>query len=176
MLLEEIKEDKVLFPFLAKQCEENNVRLVVDKKISGKRHIVIKVDDYYNSFKIKNRPKSPDCLILHKCYDTGYGIAIVELKKRRRLSDLPPIDDIIQKFKTCLNDFMLNKFKIYFDRKFERIELYYVINRNIHPNNIDIGLNIESIMEEKIKFKGKFCIIRPCSNNQKIKACYKKNK
>lgn len=176
MLLKKIKHDKDLSSFIIKECEENNVNVILDEKISDDRHIIIKVDKYYESLKMANTPSSPDCLILHKCFTSGYGITIIELKKTRRLSDLPTINIIIKKFKTCLNDFMAKKFKSYFNRKFERIELYYVISLNIHPNKLD-GLNVETILEENIRFNGKRCIIRPpTTSGQIIKPCYKKNK
>ena len=172
MLLQKIKKDKILSSFINKECEENNIQVILDEKIIQEKKIIIKVDKYYNSLNIAKRPKSPDCFIIQKCKKSEYAITIVELKKRRRLSDLPPIDDIIHKFKTCLNDFMLIKFQSYFDRDYKRIDLFFVINKKIYPNNIDISLSIESILEEKIKFKNKYCIIKPCPNNQIIKPCY----
>ncbi len=176
MLLQKIKNDEILSQFTAKKCEENNIEIILDKKITDDRHLIVKVDDYYNSLPIANRPKSPDCLILQKCLESNleYAVTIVELKRRRKSSDFN-INEVIEKYRTCLDDFMKIKFKDYFDKNYKRIDLYFVTNKKTYgSNDIDTNLELELSMSERIKFNGKYCIIKLCNNKQKVKPCYSK--
>ncbi len=176
MLLQKIKSDAILSQFIAKKCEENNIEVILDKKITEDQYLIIKVDDYYKSLKIGDTPKTPDCLILQKCLESNleYAITIVELKRRRKSSDFN-INEVIEKFKTCLNDFMKIKFKDYFNENYKRIDLYFITNKKTYgSNNIDTDLEMSLSMSERLKFNGKYCSIKLCNNKQKIKPCYSK--
>jgi hypothetical protein len=112
MLLEELRKDKDLLPFICNECEENGVFVGISTDV--KDIVIISVDKYYNSFN-ENRPASPDCLIVQYCETGKYHLYIVELKNVAKTSkDYLDRDNIHEKFTTCLQDFMSNRFREYF--------------------------------------------------------------
>lgn len=111
MLLEELRKDKDLLPFICNECEENGV--FVDISTDVKDIVIISVDKYYNSFNEKTRLASPDCLIVQYCETGKYHLYIVELKNVAKAGLLDK-NNIHEKFSTCLNDFMSSRFRNYF--------------------------------------------------------------
>ena len=111
MMLNELRNDLILRDYIRERCEDEGLCVEIDSRIQQKDVIILKVDDYYNSFAIEKRPASPDCLIIVRCADDySAGFTVENMK---------------EKFETCLNDFMLNLFPKYFDREFKRITLYF---------------------------------------------------
>ncbi|TAE18659.1 MAG: hypothetical protein EAZ95_03630 [Bacteroidetes bacterium] len=124
-LLERIRQDADLQPFIVGTCDENDISVLISDKIDKEDYLIIKVDNYYNNLNIENRPASPDCLIIQKCKGVieSYAIALVELKGIETTQGFD-LDNMSQKFTTCFEDFMSKLFSKYFDRDFNRIELF----------------------------------------------------
>mgnify|MGYP001345367383 CR=1 FL=1 len=107
MLFQAIRSDGNISPFLGTECSENGVSVNIENRLNpANDYLIIKVDDYYNSINIANRPPSPDCLVIVKCAEeNSYKIYIVELKDINSQKGFD-IKNIREKFSTCINDFM----------------------------------------------------------------------
>ncbi len=173
MLLNNIKENQYLTDFIKDECSDERMCVEIDNKIAKNEYLVIKVDDYYNSLGLTHTPASPDCLIVIKCKNSGYALAIVELKNINKAKRFD-IENLTQKFTTCFNDFMSKRFKEYFDQDFQRIQLFFVTKVNIHPSNRDPlrGLRLEALMNKRFKFRKRNYMIRSYNPTPLIKACY----
>jgi len=169
MLLNNIRSDKSLGQFVRGRCEDEGICVEFDSKVDSNDCVIIKVDDYYNSLKIEKRPPSPDCLILQKCNSNQYLITIVEFKDISTSSSFE-IDKMLGKFDTCLSNFMLIKFKKYFNRDYVRVNLYFVSNIEIHRR--DLGDKMKILMNKRFKFRGKSYLIQPKMPTPTIKPCY----
>lgn len=121
MLFNRIKNDAVLAQFIRDKCEDEGICVDIDERISHDKVLIIKVDDYYNSFNIEKRPPSPDCFILVQCetHVNEFCLTIAELKDTGRFD----FDNVEAKFLTCFNQFMRVDFKDYFNRDYAKIQL-----------------------------------------------------
>jgi hypothetical protein len=167
-MLELILSEPELSKIIKEKCEDAGMCIEMDSKIQKKDYLVLKIDDYYNSLKEK-APKSPDCLIIQKCDSGKYSISIIELKGISASYSFN-VENMIEKFETCLNDFMGKRFKRIFLREYKNIELYFVSNIEIYKR--DLGLRMEALIEKKFTFNGKKYLLRPQMSDYKIKKCY----
>lgn len=171
-MLDKIYKTEALLPFLKKECYENEVGISLDKGINEDDYVVIKVDDYYNSLNLgKDTPPSPDCLIIRKCEHTGYGLTIVELKNIQTAKGFN-VNNMIGKFNTCINDFIMIRFKDLLFKEYVDIKLYFVSKINPYNKNRDKGLRLETLIEKKIIYNGAKYMIAPDLPNPTIKKCY----
>ncbi len=156
MLLNNIKTNSQLRDFIKAECSDEGICVEIDNKIAKNEYLVIKVDDFYNSLGLEYTPASPDCLILIKCKNKGYALAIVELKNINKSSRLD-IKNMTEKFKTCFDDFMSSRFNEYFDQNYQRIQLFFISKINIHSSSKDPsrGLRLEALMNKRFRFRNK---------------------
>lgn len=119
-LIDQIRSDEALKPFLADQCEENGLCVEFSTKISRRDYVIIKVDAFYNACndykspetRLMNAPPSIDCLIVLSCNGNAkYRVLLVELKNTSRN---PPQANMVSKFETTLKNFMSERFGNHF--------------------------------------------------------------
>ena len=129
MLIDLLKKDVVVNQYFCAECKENDISIEIDNTINADDILIIKVDDYYNAnVPLNDRPKSPDCLIIQRCSENSYSICIVELKNIKN-QDGFTVKGIEEKFITCLDDFMSNRFAHYFHKNlfdYKNIKLYFI--------------------------------------------------
>lgn len=170
-LLNTIKADETLAPFLSDECCENNICAEVEEGLSIEDYLVIKVDDYYNSLGLGDTPPSPDCLFVVRCDEDEYALNIVELKKTGKTSSFK-IDNLIGKFETCLSDFMSLKFGEYFDRDFKDIHLFFVSKIPLFPNSQAMkGRKMRILTRRPLEFREKVYFIDPRNPEPMITPC-----
>lgn len=169
-LIGKIKNDSILQQFIEETCEENGVCVHLDKKITN--FVIIKVDKYYNSLH-KTVLASPDCLIIYECINNNanssinsYGIAIVELKAISENKKFT-LDNLTEKFETCFNDFMSDKFSEYFDKDFQTIELFFITK--LDKQKAASG-KMETLINKVFKFRNRRYLID--WKAETIKPCY----
>lgn len=108
-IIEDIRNTSELSPFLVDECCERGAYLIVSESIDRDRYEMIKVDAYYNSLGIAEIPKSVDCLIVHVCNSVGRILHLIELKSYSTSEHLS-IDNIIEKFRATIDDFIETRF------------------------------------------------------------------
>lgn len=126
-LVQKIKSDSTLQPYLCLECEENGIAAVLAPNIPVSEVVIIRVDQYYNT-QVKNPPRSPDCLIIQHCNANRYELCIVELKNIQGLQKYS-LNAIREKYQTCFSDFMSNRFRHYFydlTFTFKQIRLLFI--------------------------------------------------
>jgi len=129
-MIDKIKQHPELKPFIAGRCEENEIFVSMAKDIPPGNYVVLKVDRYYGSLKLKQTPPSIDCLVPVKCSNQGFIIYLVELKKIKSPKGFT-VNNIYGKFKTVIEDFMTVRYAgIFLDRSYriEDLRLYFVTN------------------------------------------------
>ena len=70
----------------------------------------------------------------------------------------------------CFNDFMLTKFKKYFNRDFHKIQLLLVSETESYKR--DLGLKMKVLINKKLTFRDKKYMITPKMPTPAIKPCY----
>jgi len=169
-MINRIKTHPVLSKFIEPTCCENGVCVSFSEDLSNDDYVIIKVDKYYNSLNILARPASPDCLIIRKCVRNGYGLAIVELKNISNSHGFE-VNNLKEKFETCIYDFVGNKFKNPLDDiEYKDIKLFFVSNIELYKR--DLGLKMETLMNFRIKYQGKSIMINPKMPSPTISNCY----
>lgn len=173
-MIEKIIDNPVLQPFLSKTCCENDIGISLADDILPENYIIIKVDSYYNSLSFPNEnydktPPSPDCLIIRRCKEGGFGLVIGELKNISSSSGFD-IDNIVDKFRTCLDDFISHRFAALLFVDYKNIQLYFVTN--IDKNRPNTSLAFESFINKKLKYNGKTYLISPKTPQPTVKNCY----
>lgn len=169
-LIEKIRNDDVLQEFIEETCEENSVCIHLDEKITN--FVIIKVDKYYNSLH-KTVLASPDCLIIYECINNNannsintYSVAIVELKA---ISENKKFNfaNLTEKFETCFNDFMGDKFSQYFDKDFQTVKLFFITK--LEKQKAARG-QLEVLISKVFKFRNKKYLIN--WKIETLKPCY----
>lgn len=168
-MIEKIKTHNILSNFIEDTCCENGVCVTFEADISPNSYAIIKVDKYYNSFNIKKRPASIDCLIVRKCVNIGYGLTLVELKNIDNSKGFD-LKNMKEKFETTLFDFIKVRFKNILDIDYKEIKLFFVSNNELYKR--DLGLKMEVLINVKFKFNDKYLMIIPRMPNPTIKKCY----
>ena len=108
MLLELLKHDTSLNRYFCDFCAERGISVKIDSDIKEDDILIIRVDGYYNHL-VKNPDCSPDCLIIQRCDKNIYNLYIIDLRNINS-PDGFKIKEIKEKFITCLDDFMSNRF------------------------------------------------------------------
>lgn len=170
-MINDIKNDFILRNFVREQCEDEGLCVEIDPRIPPERVVIIKVDDYYNSFNVEKRPASPDCLIIVQCSDTTFSATIAEMKNIDYSAGFT-VENMKEKFDTCLNDFMRKQFAKYFDREFKKITLFFVNRIELHrASAYDDTLKTKILMNTLFTFRNRPCkielrfptpAVRPC--------------
>jgi hypothetical protein len=170
MLLKKIKDDAVLSKYIREKCEENNICVEVDARVSREDYVILDVDKYYQSLnQIVSR--TPDCLFVQRCQGGGYALTIAELKKYNEAGRFENED--IGKFRTCFEDFMQVRFSDFFDRDFKRIQLFFVSRVDVFGSeNVDKSRMMRLLLNARFDFRGKKYLIMPRKPIPAIKPCY----
>jgi hypothetical protein len=171
MLLNDLRADASLAPYIHQTCCENDVCVDFDPSLSQENYLVIKVDDYYNGLRLANTPKSTDCLIIQRCMAGHFHVFVVELKNVKRRNELDP-DAIRGKFHTCLLDFMSNRFRKHFYKEDYdlKIRLYLIAGRVKDEYTVNFELDfLLSIFA--IPFGNKHHLIKGEKPNFLIRPC-----
>ena len=169
MIINRIKSHPILSNFIENTCCENKISVTFDDGILSNDYAIIKVDNYYNSLNLEKTPASVDCLIVRNCINSGYGLTLVELKKIETGKGFD-IENMQEKFKTALFDFIKNRFKNPLDIHYSDIKLFFVSRQEIHKR--DIGLKMEVLINTRFKFNDKTLMIIPKMPTPTIKKCY----
>lgn len=169
MMIDRIKSHSVLSRFVVDTCCENGICVSFEDGIATSQYAIIKVDGFYNSLNLERTPASVDCLIVRKCIDTGYGLTLVELKNIKTGSGFE-LENVKEKFKTTLYDFIKNRFQSVLDINYLDMKLYFVSNQELYKR--DLGLKMEVLMNVRFKFNGKTLMINPRMPSPTIKNCY----
>ncbi|MES2703328.1 MAG: hypothetical protein V4649_11850 [Bacteroidota bacterium] len=129
MLIEQLRNDRNVGPFIGFECRENTLYVGIADTVSPEDLLIIKVDSYYNATIHNNdRPKSPDCLIIQRCGEDRYVLHIVELRDIEGPGGFT-VKEIEEKFVNCIEDFMSERFGNYFHNEahnIDRIKLVFV--------------------------------------------------
>ena len=168
MLITRIKGDAILSKFLSETCCENGICVTFDESVLPDSYVIIRVDQFYNSFNVKERPASVDCLIIRKCQNTGYGLTLVELKKISTTNF--ELSNIKEKFDTTLFNFIKQRFSDLLDINYKEVKLYYVSQREIYKR--DLGLKMEVLINFRFRFDEKNLMIKAFMPNPTLKNCY----
>lgn len=168
MLIEKIKSDELLKNHIKSECCENNVSVSISPNIDPKDYTIIKVDSFYNNLNLEKTPASIDCLIIQKCSNGNYSITLVELKCITSTSGFT-LNNVKEKFNTCINDFMKIRFKEYFNRDYKKFHMYFVTNIDIYKRNL--GLKLEILIQYRFDWRGKKYIIDPRMPIPEIRNC-----
>lgn len=168
-MLDRIKVHPELKDLIEETCCENEVCVEIDDSLRKEDYIILKVDKYYNGLNLEKTPASPDCLIVQRCEHQGFSITIVELKSIYS-SRAFTVDNLSEKFRTCLEDFMSKRFKAIFKKEYIRIELYFVSHVELYKR--DLSLKMEALMNEKFNFEGRRLSIIPKMPVPVIRKCY----
>jgi hypothetical protein len=173
-MIDELKKTKSLTPFITDKCEENQICVTMDNSIPKTNYVVIKVDDHYNSLRLKKTPPSVDCLITVKCRDNGYIIYLVELKNIKSPAGFK-IDNVYNKFKTTIEDFMEILFRnIFHNPKYnvKRLHLYFVTDPYGKRRLRTGTTKMDSLLSRKpFKFQGKLYMLNHKLPNPMITNC-----
>jgi len=167
-MLDRIKKHPTLSKFLKQECSEQGVAIQIDERISSDDFIIISPDDYYNSLNEK-RPASVDCLVIQKCNELSYKITLIELKSLHSAHKFD-LDNMIEKFQNTLTDFMSKRFKEELFKNYQKVDLYFVSNIEIHKR--DLGLKLDSLISKTFEYNGKKTMLRNRMPNPTIKPCY----
>ena len=169
-MIQTIKNHSILSNYVEDTCCENGICVTFDNSISINDYAIIKVDNYYNSQLHQGKtPASVDCLIVRKCINSGYGLTIVELKNISNSKGFGT-ENMIEKFKTTLTDFIEIKFPDALLLDYNDIKLFFVSNKEIYKR--DLGLKMETLINVRFRFQNKTLMIRPLMPTPTIKNCY----
>ncbi len=128
-MINKIKQHFFLQQFVDTECCENDVEATISKSISPNDYVILDIDEYYKSFRMKKTPASVDCLILIKCSDGKYKLLLVELKNLDTDKHIDK-DNIKEKFKTTINDFLEKAYPstFLFDSNLKDFKLFLITN------------------------------------------------
>lgn len=179
MLIDLLKNDLSINRYFCEFCAERGLSVNIDETIDKKDILIIRVDNYYNHL-VENPDCSPDCLIIQRCSHLLYNIYIIELRNINS-PDGFKIKEIVEKFITCLDDFMSHRFANYFHNaifKFKNISLLFITDpygfKN-NPNKQDKmhGHKLDTLMSQRIpKYFGKHLYINHKLPNPTIKNAF----
>lgn len=168
-IIEDIRNNSILSPFLVNECYENGVYFTVSRAIDRDRYEMIKVDDYYNSLGIAEIPKSVDCLIVLVCNSVGRILHLIELKSYKKADHLN-IGHVIEKFKSTIHDFIEDRFHEPIG-KYKYTNVSLVLITKIRSRDRALKLNILMDKKSKIHFQNDSFYIRVKDNGFEIVDC-----
>ncbi len=170
-MFDEIMQDNELLALLRNQCGEEGISAEFDQQIKEDSYIILKLDAYYNSLKMKHTPPSADCLIIVKCdLNQGYNFYLIELRNTNS-PDGFKIEKIKNKFQTVIEDFLTNRFGNIFlnnSYKINNLYLFFISDpynkrrKNITDEEYDIFLNTRGLKLKALH------LIKPFKFREKI--------
>jgi len=178
MLINNIRNDAVISDFICQECKENDIQAAIDLAINSDDIVIVKIDDFYNA-RVRRPDCSPDCLIIQRCRDRTFNIYIVELKNINSPKKFT-VENIVEKFNTCLGDFMSVRFANYFhsgDIDIQNISLLFIsdpyhFKKNPRKQDYMRGHKIDALLSQRIpKYFSKHLYIEYKVPNPTIKKC-----
>lgn len=185
MLFEKIYQNSDLFSMVRSYCDENSIEVCLSPNLEAKSHeklLILKPDDYYSSQNIHNPPPAIDCIMVVKCDESEcYDMYLVELRNTKSSQGFE-IKNIEAKFRTIVDDFLLNKFvDIFGEENYCKLKCYFVsdpyscngMSDEEYQKKIKAqGLKLESFNSLKpFKFKNRLAMIEPKLPNPMIDEC-----
>lgn len=123
-----IKRDARLVPYLRKVIEDSGIEVNVDPALKDEDYAAIKVDDYYAGLNLQWTPKAVDFVVAVDCQCDWFALYILEFKNVNGPDKLN-ITEIQEKFSNTLNLFLGDTFSGIFQNnrfKYRGIKLYLV--------------------------------------------------
>lgn len=177
-MFDAILNNPELFGIRRETCEENDICIEFDSQLQESDYIILKIDAYYHSKDIHNPPPSIDCLIIVKCKENkGFDFYLVELRGTKNTQGFK-VDNIRNKFKTTVEDFLKNKFASIFlaDYRLNSLKVYFVseilsrLDDETYRKKIE-RTRLKSLKDFKLEFKNKVAFISPELPNPLINPC-----
>ena len=175
-MINQIKYTNSLKNCIADRCEENEIFVSMADDIPQINYLVLKVDNYYNSLNLDKTPPSVDCLVTLKCRDSDFVVYLIELKNIKSPGGFK-VENIYNKFKTTIDNFMGSRFRNIFhnDRyTIKYLQLYFVTAAYRESEKLwrKEGTKIDVLRSLKpFKFKGKRYQIKHKLPNPLINSC-----
>jgi len=180
-VIDSIVQNEELFALIRNACEENGIGADIDPALLTQdgfpiddRLLILKIDEYYNSQNIANRPKSIDFLVLVKCCDETYSLYLVELKNTDDRGQLKS-SGIISKFATTVDDFINKKFyEVFKNGVYKKIKLYLISQKDPDYNKAHKNRSSQFDAFSAVKpfdVLGTRVMIEPKLPNPKIEPC-----
>lgn len=167
-IIEDIRNTPALTPFVVNECCERGANLIVSGSIDQDKNEMIKVDDYYNSLDTEI-PKSVDCLIMHVCSSFGRILHLCELKSYSTSGHIS-IEDIIEKFRATIDDFIETRFYEPIG-KYEYHKMNPVFISKIKRRDKSQKLTLFMAKKNKVHFRGINYTIQVKPNGFEIVDC-----
>jgi len=167
-LIDDVRKNPQISPFLEPTCCENNIEDFVSDEVNDDSICIIKVDKYYRSLNLGKTPPSVDCLILQHCTMQNFYFHIVELKSTDKSARLD-IANVIEKFNTTVNDFILKRF---FEPigKYDSVKLKLILVSKVENTGSDTMLR-KILRENSVRYKGMKPIIDLKFSTYTIEGC-----
>ncbi len=184
-MFSKIYNDEDLYPIISNYCNENNIEICLSESLQDNADdqlIILKVDEYYSSKKMHNPPPAVDCIILVKCDKKPcYDLYLIELKSINSPSGFNK-ENIAQKFKTIIDDFLGNKFShIFSNEEYCNFNCYFVSDpyrcNNLNQDEYDKKIHSEGLKLDyfnsikPFRFKNKVSFIQSKLPNPMISKC-----
>jgi hypothetical protein len=119
---------------------------------------------------LKNKFSNKDFeLTITSSNEDEYGKIVIYIKNISSSSGFD-IDNIVDKFRTCLDDFISHRFAELLFIDYKSIQLYFVTN--IDKNRANTSLAFEAFINKKFKYNGKTYLISPRMPQPTIKKGY----
>ena len=184
-MFSKIYNNEELFSIMSNFCNENNIEICLSEGLqdhADDQLIILKADEYYSSKNMHNPPPAVDCIILVKCNKTPcYDLYLIELKDIKSPQNFNK-ENIVQKFKTIINDFLGKKFSyIFSNEKYCNFNCYFVSNpygcNSLSQDQYDKKIRTESLKLDyfnsikPFRFKDKVSLIQAKLPNPMISEC-----
>ena len=169
MLFDKIREDGVFDKkYMPERCEDEGLCVDIDPRIAAEDCLILKPDGYYNGLNLGQTPPMPDCFMLIRCLENDYGLTIVEMTDTANFI----WKEKFEKFENCFRVFMEQDFPQYFDRDYNRIQLFFVSQKRAYRSNIDDSLVTKTLMSKQFRFRNKIYQIHKHLPTPAVKPCY----
>jgi len=184
-MFNEIYHDEKLYPIISNYCSENNIEICLSEELQNHaddKLIILKVDEYYSSDNMHNPPPALDCVILVKCDKKPcYDLYLIELKAINSPDGFNKAN-ILQKFKTVIDDFLESQFShIFSNQEYCNFNCYFVSNpyrcNNISQDEYEKKIRIDGLKLDyfnsikPFRFKNKVSFIQSKLPNPLISEC-----
>jgi len=176
-MFEQIRQHPDLFGIERGSCEENSLCIAFcdllksGEEIDDKKVRILKVDSYYRSSMMHNPPPAIDCMIIINLGENRFDFYLIELRDVTVTKLVRP-DDIVPKFKTVVEKFLLEDFSEIFlssEYTINRFELWLVtdpfhaasLTEEQYKKKIQ-GTVLDKFQAMKpLKFRDKIAMIKP---------------
>lgn len=155
-LIDDVRKNSQISPFLEQTCCENNIEVSVSKDVNNDSICIIKVDNYYRSLSLGKTPPSVDCLILQHCTLQNFYFHVIELKGADKSPRLD-IENVIEKFRTTITDFISVRFYEPIG-KYDSVKLKLILVSKVANTGSDTMLR-KILRENSFSYKGLKSII-----------------